>query len=447
MKKTLAILLCTLMLISCFTGCGSKSEAEPAPADDKSVNQSSESVASEDSVEIVYWQQVRHDNSLSDFEALAEEFHKLYPNVTVKVEEIAPNDIGTKVETAIMGNTQPDVLMDSMMRMSKYAYAGLLADCSDLYENFNDVFISSLADMVTFDDKLIGLPGTYNPYGVLVNVDLFREAGAEDLIPADPERTWTREEFEAALAAVTTDTVTGTAFFSANESSDVDTKTMIEGGQGFTLFADDYSKVNYNETRGVEGVAWINSLIEKGLAVKGAEGMVDDDAWELFAQQKIAVLPANLWCRSWIEGRVAAGELEGFEIRYVQYPHVDGDTPKTPINCVVFSVFDKGDALKVKYGKLWAQFVIESEAEKACNIAQNAFSAQLSRADLFAEDPENTWIAETLMKYGYDPGYACPAYQDCRLLLYPELQAVFSGQKTAEKAMNDFADAANALLQ
>ena len=427
MKKKLLLLMIASMMVMPVMACGAAAE-EDGP------------------VEIVYWQQVRHDNSLSDFEKLADEFHEKYPNVTVKIEEIAPNDVGMKTETAIMGNTQPDVLMDSMMRIAGYGYAGLLADLSDMYEDPKAVFVNSVVDMAIVNGQLVGIPGTYNPYGVLVNVDLFKAAGAEDLIPKDPERAWTREEYEAALEAVTGDGVTGTAFFAANESSDVDTKTMIEGGTGFTLFNDDLTQVCYGEERGIEGVAWIKSLIDKGLAVKGAESMVDDDAWELFAQQKIAVLPANLWCRAWIEGRIENGELEPFEIRYVQYPNIEGTDPKSPINGVVFSVFDKGDPLKVKYGKEWIKCIVESEAEYTCNIKQNAFSAQLSRADMFADNPENNWVATELSKYGYNPGYACPKYTEIRMLLYPEMQAVFSEQKTPEEAMTDFAKAANDLL-
>ena len=113
---------------------------------------------------------------------------------------------------------------------------------------------------------------------------------------------------------------------------------------------------------------------------------------------------------------------------------------------MVFSVFDKGDAVKVKYAKEWIRFVVESEAEYTCNLKQNAFSALLDRSDMFADNPENNWVATELSKYGYDPGYSCPQYAEIRLLLYPELQAVFSGQKTPEQAMKDFAAAANALF-
>ena len=424
-----AMLMIIVLLMIVITGCSKKNAPQ-----------------GEGPVEILYWQQVRHAGSQSDFDALAKEFQKKYPNVTVKVEEIASNDIGVKVETAIMGKTQPDVLMDSMMRMGKYANAGLLADIGDIYPNPKSVFIGSVVDMATINGKLSGIPGTYNPYGVLVNVDIFKSAGAANLIPADPKRAWTRQEFEAALTAITKNGIYGTAFFAADESSDLDTKTMIEGGTGFTLLNDNYSMVRYNEPRGIEGVAWIKSLIDRGLAVKGAETMVDDDAWELFAQQKIGVLPANLWCRAWIEERIANGELKPFEIRYVQYPNISGFEPKAPINCVIFSVFDKGDPLKVKYGKEWAKFVIESEAEFTCNKLQNAFSAQLSRSNMFAGNPENNWVATELSKYGYNPGVSAKGFADIRLLMYPEMQAVFSGQKTPERAMNDFAAAANAVL-
>jgi multiple sugar transport system substrate-binding protein len=221
---------------------------------------------------------------------------------------------------------------------------------------------------------------------------------------------------------------------------------MIEGGTGFMLFTDDFSKTRYDEPRGIEWVAWLKSLVDNGLAVKGAESMVDDDAWELLAQQKIGVLPANLWCNSWIKERVAAGELKGFEIRFVQYPHIEGAKPKAPINSVCFSVFDKGDELKAKYAKEWIKFLVDSETEATCNILQNAFSAQISRSDMYANDPENNWVATVLAKYGYDPGFSVPTYQDTRMLMFPELQAVFAGMKTPERAMRDFTARANALI-
>ena len=450
-KKGVAIVACMLMLILVLAACNNGSPAEPPaeqPAAPSGTQEPAEPpAATEDPVEITYWQQVRNaGESLPDFEALAVEFNKEHPNVTVKVDEVPSADIATTVETAIMGGTQPDVLRDTMMRIGKYANNDLLADVSDMYPDLKSEFVGAAVDVGTINGVVCGIPGDLAGYGSIINMDLVRAAGAEDLVPSDPERTWTREEYEALLKAVTKDGVTGTAYWAGNEQSDVDTKTLIEGGTGFSLFTDDFSKIRYDEPRAIEGVTWLKSIIDQGLAVKGAETLVDDDGWELFAQQKIAVLSTNVWAVAWIRDRAESGEIEPFEMRIVQYPNIEGETPKTPANVTVYSVFDKGDPDKVAWGKEWIKFVSESEAEKRCNLAQGTYSARLDRADMYSDDPEFGWVSSVLLNYGYNPGYAAPTYQDTRYILFPEMQAVFSEQKTPEQAMLDFTEQANKLI-
>jgi multiple sugar transport system substrate-binding protein len=398
-------------------------------------------------VEITYWQQKRTEDSMKKFEAIAERFMKDNPNIKVTIEEKPFSDIGSATETAIMAGEQPDIVRDSMMRIGKYAQNNLLASVDGLFTDPTQKFVDGCISLATVNGKLYGIPSTYGAYAVLINVDLFKKAGAENLLPKDPDRTWTREEFDAALAAVSKDGVYGTGLYAASEQSDLDTKTLIEGGSDFTLFANDGKTVRYGETRGVEGVAWLKGLIDKGLAYPGAETMIDDDCWALFAQQKIAVLPANTYLMQFVKEGVAKGEYKDFEMMAAQYPNVKGSTPKAPVNAIVYSIFDNKDPAKIEASKKFIAYIVDQEEETQVVQGSGEFSANKAHLDLYTDNAQLSWVASTLSKNAYNPGVAFKGFADVRFLLFPELQAVYTKAKTPEQAMKDFATAADAALK
>lgn len=431
-KKLSVLFLCFALVMTVFAGCGAETASTETGAEQ---------------VEITYWQQARTDESLADFENVAARFMAENPGITVIIEEKPVSDIGSITDTSVMAGQQPDIIRDTMMRLGKYAQQGLLAPLDDLYPDYKSKFVGGCVDLATVNGQIYGVPSTYGAYAVLINVDLFKQAGAEALLPQDPDRTWTREEYETALEAVSKNGVYGTGLYAATEQSDLDTKTLIEGGDDFFLFAEDGLSVRYDEARGVEGVAWLKSLVDKGLAFPGPETMIDDDCWALFGQQKIAVLPANTFCMGWVKENVEKGEFEDFEIMTAQYPNAEGSTPKAPVNAIVFSVFDKGDPAKVEASKKFIQFLVEQEEETKTVKTQGEFSAQLAQSELFADQPQLDWVAKELSKYSYNPGVAYKGFADVRFVLFPELQAVYTNTKTPEQAMADFAAQANQILE
>ncbi len=446
-KKVLALALAMMFAAFVFGGCTKASEDATAAAAATQAPATQETAAAQaEPVEIVYWQQKRTEDSMQKFEAIAERFMQENPNIKVVIEEKPFSDIGSATETAIMAGEQPDIVRDSMMRVGKYAQNDLLASLDGMYSDPKSEFVDGCVDLATVNGKLYGIPSTYGAYAVLINVDLFKAAGAENLLPKDPDRTWTRAEFETALAAVSKNGVYGTGLYAASEQSDLDTKTMIEGGDGFTLFASDGQSVCYDQPRGVEGVAWLKSLIDKGLAYPGAETMIDDDCWALFAEQKIAVLPANTYLMKWVQEGVAKGEYTSFEMMAAQYPNVEGANPKAPVNAIVYSVFDNGDPAKIEASKKFIAYIVEQEEETQVVQGSGEFSANKAHLDIYADDPQLSWVASTLSKNAYNPGVAYKGFADVRFLLFPELQAVYTGVKTPEQAMADFAAAANAAL-
>lgn len=446
-KKVLALALAMMFAAFVFGGCA-KTDVDAATTAEATEASAAQSTAAEptEPVEIVYWQQKRTEDSMQKFEAIAERFMQENPNIKVVIEEKPFSDIGSATETAIMAGEQPDIVRDSMMRVGKYAQNGLLASLDGMYSDPKATFVDGCIDLATVNNILYGIPSTYGAYAVLINVDLFKAAGAEDLLPKDPNRTWTRAEFETALTAVSKDGVYGTGLYAASEQSDLDTKTLIEGGEGFTLFAEDGLSIRYDEQRGVDGVAWLKSLIDKGLAYPGAETMIDDDCWALFAEQKIAVLPANTYLMKWVKEGVEKGEYTDFEMMAAQYPNVEGANPKAPVNAIVYSVFDNGDPAKIEASKKFIAYIVEQEEETQVVQGSGEFSANKAHLDIYDDDAQLSWVASTLSASAYNPGVAYKGFADVRFLLFPELQAVYTGAKTPEQAMADFAAAANAAL-
>jgi len=128
-------------------------------------------------------------------------FEAEYPNITVTEEPVgAPDDLFNRLATDFGsgGSTAPDVFALGGAKPQEYGAAGTLLDLSTVSDyldtgNYEDFTTTS----ATVDGTLYGLPTGGNAIGMLVNVDLFEQAGVDV-----PEGQWTWEDLVEAANAI-----------------------------------------------------------------------------------------------------------------------------------------------------------------------------------------------------------------------------------------------------
>lgn len=119
-------------------------------------------------------------------------FEEEYPNITVVEQPVgAPEDLFNRLATDFASGTAPDVFALGGAKPQEYGAAGTLLDLSTV-EDYVDTtkYEDFTVTNATVDETLYGLPTGGNAIGVLVNPDIFEQAGVEL-----PTGDWTWDEF------------------------------------------------------------------------------------------------------------------------------------------------------------------------------------------------------------------------------------------------------------
>jgi len=109
------------------------------------------------------------------------DFKAKYPNVTVKVELQQWGDIGTKLDTAFVGSTPPDVVELGNTLVAKYAAAGALEDIGGKKSSFanSGTWLQSLTDSCTVSKKLYCVPYYAGSRAIIYRKDFFAAANVQ----------------------------------------------------------------------------------------------------------------------------------------------------------------------------------------------------------------------------------------------------------------------------
>ncbi len=112
------------------------------------------------------------------------------------IEFIPRNDSGggysDKINASVMSGDLPDVLTVDGPNIAAYAENGIIQPLADLTEDEKGVYLDSILQQGTYNDKLYALGAMESSVGLYYNKDILEEAGIE--IP-DADHPWTQSQF------------------------------------------------------------------------------------------------------------------------------------------------------------------------------------------------------------------------------------------------------------
>jgi multiple sugar transport system substrate-binding protein len=155
-----------------------------------------------DKTEVVFW--TFHTQAEGAFmQSLVDDYAKVNPNVTVKLETIPQNDyMGARLTTAFAADSGPDVFVMSPGDFLKYVNSGLAADLSSAFTKpIRDDFLPSSLDAVTVNGKIYAVPFEIELLGLYYDKDILKAAGVQ------PPKTW--DELVAATKKLSSPTQPG----------------------------------------------------------------------------------------------------------------------------------------------------------------------------------------------------------------------------------------------
>lgn len=144
-------------------------------------------------------------------QAIVDRYHKLNPNVTVKLSEVGGTaDTSSKLLAADRADETPDVVQVEYRALPSLVVAGAVKDITkDVTKSKSDV-ADNIWDLTTFDDHVYGVPQDIGPMMLTYRADLFKKYGVA--VP----KTWA-EYADAAEAIHKQDPSVYIASFSATQ--------------------------------------------------------------------------------------------------------------------------------------------------------------------------------------------------------------------------------------
>lgn len=291
MKKLLCTLLAALMLAGTLAGCSGGSST-PTGTADKPSGTSAEANPTDLKGEIVFtiW-----DNNLMAYieeNDMVGAFQEIYPNADIEVEKIKDDsEYWNAMKMRASANQLPDVMFNKPFTLSRFQ--DYLLDLSDTEAAKNNALAAGYA----MNGKILGIPMTAGYEYVYYWKDMFEEAGVQ--VPT----TWTElEEVSKKLQEHFGASDPDFMAIALGAKDEWPTYPYMEfmpalvngNGQNWN----DMAKTDAPFAEGTDiNIAYhrVNELYTSGVFGKDPLGLGNDQATNLFAQKKAAIIALGDW--------------------------------------------------------------------------------------------------------------------------------------------------------
>jgi raffinose/stachyose/melibiose transport system substrate-binding protein len=194
MKRSIALLVMVVLLVSLFIGCGSSStvknatsvdatSAEATNVDAASAAASTEPAKPADPVTLSVWDLRTEGVSAKMIDKIIADFSKANEGIKVKRTSFKVDDLSNTIKPAINSGKGPDVFSYDAGAgyLGVLAKAGLALDLTPYSEKYgwNDRFIDWALNRGVYDGKLYGIANELELLGVFYNKKLFADMGVQ----------------------------------------------------------------------------------------------------------------------------------------------------------------------------------------------------------------------------------------------------------------------------
>ncbi|SMQ64518.1 multiple sugar transport system substrate-binding protein [Bacillus sp. OV166] len=451
-KRFLATALSGVLVLSALAGCANKETSKPV-----------EGTNGKKTVELSLmltpqWKGVMDPSEKgadydSFFKAAADKFSKQYKDydVKVKVEVIASDQRDELLNVKLNGGTPPDIFFENTFAMGDYAHRGALVPLNDIVDDAAKKDIDQkYLDSVTFGKDIYFYPFSHLPGTLAYNADMFKAAGLDQYIGGENEiKTWTLKDYETILNALKKDlpkdkypNAYPMGLFALNNQGD--TWNLAYLRMFGNKFFDKKGNLVIDDKNGVEAAKWLKKTYDAGLTNPGAESVSSNDVNAMFQNQKLAISFTNSVLINNAKADMDAGKAPKFDIRLANIPSESGD-PLTFTYVSGAAVFNTKDKTRIKVSKDFVKFFsTDPELVKASKngvpVRTSVANELKSQNPLFAAYDKNA-------QYLFNFTGSVPGYSQLRQVLYPELQAIYTGQKTPAQAMKDYQTNGNKVIK
>lgn len=243
-------------------------------------------------------------------QANLKDFESQNPGVTVKLEEMPSDNMRTVLQTQLRSGEGPDVFSwgSGPGYAGALAKAGLLYDLTSSYQKYNWPIYDFAKQRVTFDGKIVGVPGEMETIGLFYNKDKFAEAGLaqpRNLADLEAAAKVFKDKGVIPIASNDKEGWQGGHMLSMALSSQIGSAGMDDLLTG---------RKSWNSPEVVNALNLWKSWNSSGYLPKFPTSLTADAGAALFYSGKAALLPTGSWAISAIEQNAK------FQVGYIPFP-------------------------------------------------------------------------------------------------------------------------------
>lgn len=415
MKKALALLLTLLFLCGILSGCGKK---QPVKLTIKLASTSMSCVTDPEIISADQFLQKAWD-------AFAAQYKEY--DATADIIVFEQTDFESAITSCYETDNAADLLYAGFFNMSSFIHEGHAMPLDDIISDaVRADFDESMWNVASVKGKTYMLPFTNLQNILSYNKDMFRACGLDEYISDKEEiQGWSLEDWEI-ICATLREKLDSTQYvlpmYAKNNQGD--THNMIQlRAKGSTLF-DENGRVNLSTPEGIAALQWFKDNFDKGYNPPNCQDLEIIDCYNLFTEGQLAFGVFNI-------GLAEAKDQYPFESGYVNFPAAN---PEGACSTFVngFMAFDNGDEKREEVAKAFLKFVYENEQwldYSAGGIPCSKGAAQRHGDEI---PMGNMFIANN--KYIVDYTMNNPNWLGVRAAFYPHINALLSGEETAEEA-------------
>ncbi|MBQ7145857.1 MAG: extracellular solute-binding protein [Lachnospiraceae bacterium] len=440
MKKLLALLLAATMVIG-LTACGGGStptttakQEQPATTQAPAPAATTTAAPAAKDVEITLWTYpIGKWGDDASVKALIDSFQKAYPNIKVAVEYLDYTNGDDQVNTAIEGKKAPDLIMEGPERLvANWGAKGYMVDLASLWTDADKAEINKAVQAACFNDKGASyeFPVCMTAHCMAINMDRFKEVGADKFVNVDTH-TWTTADFFSAVALLAESNESVGALYCSGQGGDQGTRALVNNLYGGTFTDAAHTKYTADSPENVKALQALKDAkgIDFNASINGGEEI------NLFRQGVLDM--AFCWniAQQLNDTNAPAGQTnDGKEIVFMSFPSETGES-KLQGGIWGFGIFDNGDADKIEAAKTFIKYFAAGDGVKDAVKTSTYFAVRdkVNGTDIAGIWADNAVMNEytKLMPFLGDYYQVTKGWAEARTAWWNMLQRIGSGGDVA----------------
>lgn len=439
--KRKGLVLAMVLLMVWITACGNSGGAD---SNDPGANDT-----------VTVWTYPVHGTYEDELKDLIADFNKEHPNITVKTEMLSWAEGPKKFDVALNAGNPPDLYFHSVD--GTYVNTGLALELdSYLTPEIKDDYLPGTLELGQIQGKQYGLPLYQFQWAWGGNKRILDEAGID--WKTIQKNGWTWSEFNEAAAKLAKTLDNGSKQYAlVTDGTSLDFIEMLSRNNGMIDVLDETGKFQWNDGRILDTLSFIKNLMDQGYMPKETAALAPAKRTDMFYAGETAIISKAIpYYDVMIQNRnkdIDDGKVQGEKIDFVllPVPHNDNQPAATTMGGEGYVAFkqkkDKGEQ-HAKNTFLVMEALSGAKAGNSANELALPFVRQ-SQADLFKGkelgQQVNLDAAREMAKHiampvvlKLDIDKASQQKQFKEQVVKPNIQALFSGEKTPEQIAEDF---------